>query len=211
MGKTPKEAAKQLRGYDVVSFDVFDTLIFRPFLEPTELFQRMAEQIQIPEFRKIRCEMEQIARQEQNKKEGNTEVTLDEIYMLIRRETGIKEEVKELEILEEYRVCYANPYMKQVVEELRKAKKRLIFISDMYLNFEQISRILKYAGYGEFDGGYVSCEYRKSKSSGELYPIVREREGETCLMAHIGDNERADVWQAKRYGIEAFYYRKESG
>lgn len=209
LGKTPKEAAKQLSGYDVVSFDVFDTLIFRPFSEPAELFQCVADRIQIPEFRKIRCEMERKARQIQNRKEGNMEVTLDEIYALIERETGIKKEGKEIELLEEYRVCYANPYMKQVVEELRKMEKRLIFISDMYLNSSQIFQILAYAGYSGFDRGYVSSEYRKSKSSGELYRIVHDREGKTCSIAHVGDNEVADVVQAKRYGLDAYYYKQE--
>lgn len=206
-GKNPKEAAKEFRRYDVISFDVFDTLIFRPYLEPTELFESVAKQIGVPEFRKIRCEMEQKARQEQSKKVGNTEVTLDEIYTVINRETGIKEEVKKIELFEEYRVCYANSYIKQVVEELRKDGKRIIVISDMYLNQIQIGQILKRSGYNTFDAYYISCEYRKSKSSGELYQVVLEQEGKNGLFAHIGDNIRSDIKQAKRYGIDAFYYK----
>ncbi|MCM1263664.1 MAG: hypothetical protein NC313_13200 [Butyrivibrio sp.] len=29
---------EKLKGYDVISFDVFDTLIFRPFSLPTDFF-----------------------------------------------------------------------------------------------------------------------------------------------------------------------------
>ena len=36
--KNPKELAKELAKYDVISFDVFDTCIFRPFSKPTDLF-----------------------------------------------------------------------------------------------------------------------------------------------------------------------------
>ena len=34
----PKELLNKLCEYDVVSFDVFDTLIFRPFTSPRVLF-----------------------------------------------------------------------------------------------------------------------------------------------------------------------------
>lgn len=209
LGKTPIDAARELERYDVVSFDVFDTLIFRPYLEPAGVFDSVAKRIGIPEFRMIRCEMEQKARWEKSKKENHTEVTLDEIYKLIKRETGITEEVKAIELFEEYRVCYANPYMKQVVEELRKNGKSVILISDMYLNQIEIRQILEKSGYGVFDGYYISCEYRKSKSSGELYQVVLEQQGKNRLLAHVGDNETADVKQAKRYGIHPYYYKKE--
>ena len=33
---TPQELVKKLVQYDVISFDVFDTLIFRPFSEPSD-------------------------------------------------------------------------------------------------------------------------------------------------------------------------------
>ena len=36
--ETPEELAKRLAQYDVISFDVFDTLILRPFSLPTDLF-----------------------------------------------------------------------------------------------------------------------------------------------------------------------------
>ena len=34
----PREFAAELAAYDVISFDAFDTLIFRPFYNPAELF-----------------------------------------------------------------------------------------------------------------------------------------------------------------------------
>ncbi len=207
-GKTPEEVIERLKGYDVISFDVFDTLIFRPYLEAVDLFGEVGRQIEVLEFQKIRCEMEQKAREEQMKKEGNMEVTLDEIYTMIHKKTGIKEEVKEIEFSLEYQVCFANPYFRQVIEGLQKEKKRLIIISDMYLSEKQIRQILKSAGYKKFAAYYISSEYRKSKSSGELYQTVLEKEGAHHSFVHIGDNWTADIKQAQIYGIDALYYKK---
>ena len=39
----PEELAKKLLTYDVISFDIFDTLIFRPFEKPTDLFHMVGE------------------------------------------------------------------------------------------------------------------------------------------------------------------------
>lgn len=206
--KTPEEVIEKLKRYNVISFDVFDTLIFRPYLEASELFEEVGKQVQILEFQKIRCEMEQRAREEQMKKEGNMEVTLDEIYTMIHKKTGIKEEIKEIELSLEYQMCFSNPYFRQVVEGLQKEKKRFIIISDMYLNKKQIRQILKNAGYKEFAAYYISSEYRKSKSSGELYQTVLEKEGANHSFVHIGDNWTADIKQAQIYGIDALYYKK---
>lgn len=208
-GKNPEEAAEKLAVYDVISFDVFDTLIFRPYIRPTELFQTVAEKTNIPNFKAIRCEMEQKAREELYKRERSTEVTLDEIYKVMSRDAGIEKEVKEMELSLEYQVCYANPYMRQVVEALKKYQKRMIVISDMYMNQIQICKILEYAGYDKFDAYYVSSDYRKSKSNGELYEIVKVKEGRECSFAHVGDNIISDIKQAKKYGIHAFYYQNE--
>ena len=35
---SPKQLLEKLMKYDVISFDIFDTLIFRPFSAPTDLF-----------------------------------------------------------------------------------------------------------------------------------------------------------------------------
>ena len=37
-GRNVQETVDELMKYDVISFDIFDTLIFRPFSSPTDLF-----------------------------------------------------------------------------------------------------------------------------------------------------------------------------
>ena len=52
-----------LSGYDVISFDLFDTLITRPFDTPQELFSLVGEQLGVADFKKKRIEAEIRARQ----------------------------------------------------------------------------------------------------------------------------------------------------
>lgn len=205
--ETPEEFAQKLLSYDVISFDVFDTLIFRPFSEPADLFYFVAEKLNYLDFRRIRCEMEYRSRGELYKRTGSREVNLQEIYELLERETGIgADEGMAAELEAEYRFCFANPYMHKVAGALKKHGKRVVVTSDMYLNKEQIGRLLRKAGYGSFDAYYISSDCRTSKSSGGLYEIVREREGREKRLAHVGDHPVSDVKQAKKHGIDAFHY-----
>ena len=50
--RTPEAFASELSGYDVVSFDVFDTLIFRPFSEPTDLFFVLGDKLKYLDFKR---------------------------------------------------------------------------------------------------------------------------------------------------------------
>ena len=177
--ESPELLAEKLAAYDVISFDVFDTLIFRPFSKPTDLFYFVAEALDYPDFPGIRKEMERRAREERYRKEGDREVTFAEIYAVLERETGIgQEEGMGTELDAECRYCFANPY---------------IVTSDMYLREADIRRILEKAGYGKFDAYYISNEYRCSKHDGKLYERVRQEEGEGRRYVHVGDNPCSDV------------------
>ena len=47
---SPQVLAKKLSAYDVISFDVFDTLIFRPFEKPTDAFYFVGDLLEYPDF-----------------------------------------------------------------------------------------------------------------------------------------------------------------
>lgn len=210
--KSPREFAKELADYDVISFDVFDTLIFRPFSRPADLFFFLEEKVKYPCFRTIREEVEARGRTMLQKKKRHSEITLEDIYDLLSVETGLdQEKVMKLELELEETFCFANPYMLQVVMELTKYDKRMIITSDMYLGGTHIKELLRQCGYPEFGAYYVSCDYGKSKSKGDLYEFVKESEArlhckEKISFIHVGDNQIADVQQAKEHGVKAIYY-----
>ena len=82
-----------------VSFDIFDTLIKRPFYEPKDLFillnkyfREYTNGVSGMDFSKIRVYCENLAR-EQIENEECQDVTLDEIYKTIEKQYGIEKDV----------------------------------------------------------------------------------------------------------------------
>lgn len=206
--ESPKEFACKLIKYDVISFDVFDTLIFRPFSKPTDLFFFVGAELAYLDFERIRIETEHLTRQKKLKKDGTAEVTFEEIWEEMERETGIpKEKGMLIEWNCEQKYCFANPYMLEVIKELERMNRSFVVISDMYFSEEYIRNLLIQNGITNFTDCFVSCECRKSKGEGTLYDLVKERFGEEKTYVHVGDNEHSDYLQAKNKGIESFLYR----
>ena len=194
--------AEQLMKYDVISFDVFDTLLFRAVERPVDVFRLLEAEWEIMGFAKLREEAEHRARI------GKTEVTVEEIYEILSKELCLdQEEAIEKELRMEEKVCYANPYLYQVFGKLRHAGKKIVAVSDMYLSGERIKRLLTACGYDGFAGIYVSCDYQKTKGSGKLQQKVQELTGSDCTYVHIGDNQISDIDASRRMGWDAVYYQ----
>ena len=213
--KSPAEFAAELSAFDVISFDVFDTLIFRPFSRPSDLFYVLGNRLNYPDFRNIRIKCEKQARKIKMRDEECNEVSIDEIYTVLKNEAGISGSTGaspyEEELSLELEACFANPYMLEVVSLLKAAGKRIIITSDMYLKEKHFRMLLENAGYPAFDAYYISCENGRSKSKGDLYDLVRESElsaagAMNLSFAHVGDNTVSDIKHAKAHGFTAFYY-----
>lgn len=206
--KEPHWLAMELMQYDIISFDVFDTLLFRPFDDPRTIFIMVGEKLGILGFYNIRINAEKEARESHYIKYGNREVTIFDIYEIIKRKTGIDVSTGvQCEIEFELELCYANPYMKQLFDILKYQKKRMIVISDMYLPSNKICQILSKNGFEGFEEIYVSCDYQMSKSEGNLFQYIKNeivKKGEAII--HIGDNENGDIKQALKAGFSTEHY-----
>ena len=209
---------EQLSGYDVISFDVFDTLLLRPFSAPTDLFYLMGIEFHYPDFPVLRILAEDQARQKKRKAEGTGEVTLKEIWKCLEPLTGIPAMTgTAMEISMEEKYCLGNPYFLPLVKALKKEGKILLAVSDMYLDRAFIQRLLvKYYG-PVFDWILVSGEEGCSKGEGSLYEKVRDigvklmtakgsLPGGSCSIAHVGDNPHSDILMARKNKIEPFLY-----
>ena len=205
--KSIEEYVNLLLQYDVISFDIFDTLIFRPFSEPGDLFYFLSLKLGMPDFKQIRMKQESLARQDCYKQKGHYEVTFQEIWNRIERETGKSaEEGMQMEQELEQQFCYANPFMKEVFQALQKQGKEIIVTSDMYLPEGFLHQLLEQNGFTCIKKIYVSCEYGVGKYNGGLYQRIREDFGDTVSIIHIGDNEYSDGRQAKKNGINSVLY-----
>lgn len=205
-----------------VSFDVFDTLVKRPFYTPTDLFAFLSRDYRLitnsktgMEFEKIRILAEQQTREKIAKINPTyQDVTLDEIYETIQEEYNINNEVleqlKNKEIEYELRFCDRRNSGYELYQLALEMGKKVICTSDMYLSKEVISKILEKNGYTKHEKIYVSSQFRITKSNGELFEYVLNEEkvlGEEII--HIGDNWHSDVQVPKnKYNINAIHLPK---
>ena len=149
---------------DVVAFDVFDTLIYREgILFPADVYDLVGDSIGISNFKYIRINAEHKARDIASGKER--EVLIEEIYDVLAREMGwnrdYSNKVKNKEIEIELNACKADENMKRFYNSVLQKGKKVVIISDMYLDKATLEKILKKQGYNlnEVDL-YVSSEYR---------------------------------------------------
>lgn len=202
---------------DVISFDIFDTLIVRPFYKPSDLFVLLNEEWvelygrrdAVP-FSEMRINAESAAREKVKQKFPQfEEISLDEIYeefeYLYDVSKEISETFKQKEI--ELEIGFGQPRKKvcELYDMARWIGKTVVAVSDMYLPRYVIEKILKNCGCDYFDGIYLSCEKRRTKASGGLFEIMLEDigiEGKECL--HLGDNWNSDCMPAQKLGIEAW-------
>ena len=202
--------ASRLIKYDVISFDIFDTLILRNVSEPKDVFAFLATKYSLLDFAKIRVEEERKLREKKREIYGNHEVTIREIYDEIYKLTSINPQIgirNELE--EEKNFCYANPYMKIVFDTLIQNGKKVIITSDMYLPHDLMSELLESCGYVGYDKLFVSCDYYCNKRDLGLYEYIKEnylQKDETVI--HVGDNHQTDYLNAKQVGWDAYHYPK---
>ncbi len=210
LGRRPKEIhfAKDLLQYDVISFDIFDTLILRPFATPSDLFMVVGNKLNIIDFMRIRVEAEKKAREEAIVMKGTHEVTIYEIYEKVSRRTGLDvQKGVETEFETELEFCFANPYMKRVFEILQDQGKEIILTSDMYLPLDMMEKLLASCGYDGYSKLYVSCDYLCNKRNGGLYKNIRHEWGDKKAIVHVGDNYVTDIESAKKHGLDARYYK----
>lgn len=206
----------------VVSFDVFDTLLMRPFFSPTDLFHLLDCYINelVPStdylvFTNIRIRAEELARTRKRIDDPSWEdVTLDEIYTEVEKICPKLKPfiptIKEKEIALELKYCNARESGKELVECAIACGKRVICTSDMYLPTDVIKKLLKNSGYEGIDYVYASCDIGLTKGSGNLfdYVIKKEKVDSPINIVHIGDNWISDVENAKAKKIKSFHLPK---
>ena len=136
------EFVDYLSEYDVISFDIFDTLIFRPFVYPTDLFRLIENNEKIDNFAQLRVKAEQEARRKTSKK--NYEINIFDIYNVLKTYNNIDVDATiKIEWDYERSLCYANEFMLSIIEELKAKNKIVVLTSDMYWPKEYLESLFK--------------------------------------------------------------------
>ena len=207
---------------EYVSFDIFDTLLIRPFMWPTDLFELLSnkmneETASYIDFAFIRRNAEEEKRAKNClKSPSKEEITLDEIYHHIAQtydfSNELLEKMKREELKIEHQVLSARKLGKELFEFAKDAGKKIIIISDMYLPIDFIEKVLRKNGYSGYNKVFLSSEILLTKASGNLYKYVLKDLGikNVNSLIHLGDNWQSDVEIPRSQGIRAEHLPKGS-
>lgn len=200
---TEEDLKEEIKKHDVISFDVFDTLIMRRVLEPEDVFVLVedwgrSEGYDVP-FKSWRMAAEKAC----------AEVpSFDDIYLYLQEnfhmDAGLicRYRQKELEI--EEKCLIPRRKMVDIYQWSVNMGKRVYLVSDMYLPAKILGKMLQDLGVTGYKELLVSCDYKKDKRTGELFSclIQKERHGK---ILHIGDNRYTDIEKGKEAGLDVFH------
>jgi predicted HAD superfamily hydrolase len=204
---------------DVVTFDVFDTAITRSVEAPVDVFA-LAEQALCERFGSIfmgfaqkREQAEKQARIELWKARDCSEVTLAEILdALVRMSPAyvpFRSAINDTEIALERAACFGVPEILAAVQSCLQARRRVVFVSDMYHDSQFIRTLLTDAGYPDGIDVLVSSETGCSKAEGTQWAVVAEHIGvRPGRILHVGDDGRSDVDSPRAKGLKALAFTK---
>lgn len=206
---------------DVVSFDIFDTLVVRPFAKPIDLlkllnaeFLRLFDIKSYYDFSNIRVVSEFRARTLNSTKLNSLEeITLDDIYEQIHSDYGFDSELlNQLKLREqelEIEFCSARGFAKQLFELAKQQGKKIFITSDMYLSRSVIEKILEKNGYSEYNELFISSEVGLTKHSKNLFRYIFKNTGyKPQKILHIGDSWESDVENPQALGMKSFHLPK---
>ena len=214
MKKQDKELLKnKIDRATVISFDIFDTLLFRKTNTPESIFDLVGKHFGVHGFRKLRIDAQHEASRRAYASHKAPHADMDEIYAVLGEHTEIPvdwEEVKAYEIQMESDALTTNPEMLEIFLYAKQHGKRVVATSDMYLFADTLSAFLEAKGFHGFDHVYCSADEHKAKFNKELFELVANREGVAYQdILHIGDKARDDGEYPGSFGIRTFVYERE--
>lgn len=205
----PIETIKKIIDDDnikIVSFDIFDTLLYRPVLSPDDIFKFMDKILEdkqgVKDFYEKRNSIEPESK--------DWLANLDEIYEYMRIKYSIPYAqiviMKDLEIEIESRLLSPRKEIFDLYNIALEKDKKVIAISDMYMSSAFLKKILHDKGYHAISDIYVSNECGCVKGSGLFDHMLKNEKTDPNNIVHIGDNIVSDYYCAQNSGICGIYY-----
>lgn len=202
----------RLAEVDVLSLDVFDTVLLRDGSSELERFSETAGRF-VEIFPGVTVQSATMARVLAASDayrfgapvQGTTEGRLEEIAAQMAVMLGLPGATRawiDAEMAVEPAHLAASPLMARLIA----AAPRVVFLSDMYLEASRITALLAAAGIDLPEGAEVisSADLRVNKRSGTIFPVLAaEWDVEPTRILHIGDALLSDFRQPLAAGWQA--------
>jgi len=170
----------------VKSFDIFDTILARTVRNPTDIFDIIEKLYPYPNFKSLRLEAQSISKQK-----------IKDIYYNFKKITGEPDEIVEKIMNFELKVEMENTL--PIMSNILKIKDNDIFVSDMYLEVEQIRNLLNYHNINKNTELFVSSG---GKNDGSMWQHLTKKYN---IINHTGDNQHSDIFMASKNNIPGIY------
>lgn len=221
------ELIPDLQKFEVLSCDMFDTLVRRDIDPPEELIRSACRNFSLlyenhdiivsPDaLYALRHRAIERLRKQHIENGDDPECSLHEIVssvhlMLTGSEISdcLLNAILECEIEQEIRHIEAMPGARELLIAAKDCGLKVAVLSDIYLPAAVLRRILQNTGLLEYiDLVYSSADHRSGKHSGRLFEIFcSETQTRPATMLHVGDNRHSDVIAPGMKGIHARWLR----
>jgi FMN phosphatase YigB (HAD superfamily) len=202
-----------------MTFDVFDTFLLRGCTAPDGVYELAARYAPVASSRpgvidsyvQHRQQAEAKAHIEAKQATGSPEIPIADIYanfplrLFGLNRTTIRDLIA-AEFRAEVDLCCVNPDMAALYAEARRLGLKVGFISDTYWTAEELGELLRGCQPElHWDFLYTSCDYATGKSEALFKRLLIEQGFRAPEVLHIGDNDKADIRGAERFGIAAIH------
>lgn len=193
---------QEIDKYDVISFDVFDTLLLRYTYEPQDVFRLL--DLEFTDRYPFIFSQRRIEAAQELQMQGETDIYA--IYSRLGELENLTEEECDFllfrEIEKEKSLLAVRQKMVDCMKYCKDNHKTVYLVTDMYLTRTLLEEILREKGIYWYEDIFVSCEYGVSKQTG-LFSILKNKIGtKSCL--HIGDSHVSDYEAAQESGLASF-------
>lgn len=196
-----QELLKKIKEYDIITFDIFDTLLMRKVLQPEDVFRLVEIKLkekgyQYP-FTEMRLKAEHVL----------DCPDLDEIYETMKEmyelELSVTNYMQRLECELDASLLLRREKIYEIFRQAVSEGKIVYLLSDMYYPKKYLKELLEDNGITGYQELFVSCDIKRQKSDGSMYQWFLSQVSHGKKL-HIGDNRRVDIDKAREYGIDTY-------
>jgi FMN phosphatase YigB (HAD superfamily) len=208
--RPPEQLFNDVRSFDIISFDIFDTVLRREFMEPEyakfKLGKLLTQKgiVDSPDhFIGVRNEAEFSIRKSQ---QFQGDVCITDTYTKLAESLSIPLEeallYMNLEFEFDLESVLPKDEMVSIVHRLHDLGREIWFITDIYYTKQQIETMLRKIGVSIPYKLFVSSDLGLRKDAGTMWSFIKEELKDTGNShIHIGDNVRSDAQICGDFGL----------
>ena len=217
MSLTALAEAIEATRYDVLSTDLFDTVLLRDqTIESGRLAsacRRSAARLGVDPaaLTRLRWSLQGIAYRAVTIERPEAEASLSAICRTMSTALGLSEgaarDLQQTEVVVDIEHLHPNRPLLELLDRVRRSGTRVIAVSDTYLDQADLHRILdSVLGAHPIAAVYSSADLGVTKHRGGVFAAVAEQENIPAeRILHVGDNYQVDVRMARHAGWHAVH------